>query len=302
MLDENTQAGGPQTENLPVEFSFKGLAVRTVSKDGEPWFVAADVCKALEIKNTTRANAPLDQDEKGLYLMKTLGGAQNLSVVNEFGLHRLILRSDKAKAKEFQRWVIHDVLPTIRKTGRYENNEQAAIDHAERRFQEIYSVDFVGPGDPLQILFGDKIPLSGHELFRFLARPTCEALGLRDLAAALDLLPKSEQGTVTIYTPQGPEELPAITEASMCRLAFTPRNRPDNAPRITKPFSSDDYINRFDLRLLAMLTTKAFLRWQQFRPRRLDLDGFDPFLHNFESALDAAFNLSAQYAEPDSDS
>jgi prophage antirepressor-like protein len=120
MLDQNAQASAPNAGSLPVEFRFKDLVVRTVSKDDEPWFVAADVCKALGIKNTTRAIAPLDQDEKGLYLMKTLGGAQDLSVVNEFGLYRLILRSDKAKAKEFQRWVIHDVLPTIRKTGRYE--------------------------------------------------------------------------------------------------------------------------------------------------------------------------------------
>lgn len=120
MLDQNARASAPNAGSLPVEFRFKDLVVRTVSKDDEPWFVAADVCKALGIKNTTRAIAPLDQDEKGLYLMKTLGGAQDLSVVNEFGLYRLILRSDKAKAKEFQRWVIHDVLPTIRKTGRYE--------------------------------------------------------------------------------------------------------------------------------------------------------------------------------------
>jgi prophage antirepressor-like protein len=302
MLDENTQAGDPQRENLPVEFRFEGSAVRTVPKEGGHWFVAADVCAALKLSDTGKAVAPLDDDEKGTNSIRTLGGQQDLLIVSESGLYSLIFKSRKPSAKRFRKWVTNEVLPSIRKTGRYENNQQAAIDHAERRFQEIYSVDFVGPDDLLQILFGDKIPLSGHELFRFLAGPTCEALGLPDLAAALDLLPKSEQGTVTIYTRQGPEELPAITEAAMYRLAFTPRNRPNNAPQITKPFSSVDYINRFDLRLLAMLTTKAFLRWQQFRPRRLDLDGFDPFLDNFESALTAAFNLAVQHVEPDSDS
>ncbi|VFU17592.1 hypothetical protein [Methylocella tundrae] len=212
------------------------------------------------------------------------------------------MRSELDAAERFQDWVTEDVLPAIRKTGRYESRQQPSLDHKSGSFEQAFCGDVLITDELLQILFGEKIPLSGHEKYRFLAGPTCDALGLADLAAALELIPKSEQETVTIYTPLGPEQLPAITGAAIYCLAFTPRNRPDRAPRITKPFSSVDYINRFDLRLLAMLTTKAFLRWQQFRPRRLDLDGFDPFLHNFESALTAAFSLAAQYAEPDSDS
>lgn len=302
MLDQNTQASAANAENLPVEFHFKDHVVRTVSENDEPWFIAADVCKALGIKDTSDAVARLDDDEKGTAQNRTLGGKQTFLTVNEFGLYRLILRSDKAIAKEFQRWVIHDVLPAIRKTGRYEASEQPVLDHKGGSFEQGFCGDVLITDELLQILFGQKLPLSGHEKYRFLAGPTCEALGLPDLAAALELIPKSEQGTITIYTPQGPEQLPAITEAAIYCLAFTPRTRPDYAPGITKPFSSIDYINRFDLRLLAMLTTKANLRWQQFRPRRLDLDGFDPFLDNFESALNAAFNLAVHYVEPDSDS
>jgi hypothetical protein len=143
----------------------------------------------------------------------------------------------------------------------------------------------------------------------FLAGPTCEALGLRDVDDVLDLIPKSEQGTVTVYTPHGPEQLPAITEAAMYCLAFTPRNRLDvvncagagNGRGITKPFSGSDYLNRFNLRLLAMQTTKLNLCWQQFRPRHPELADYDPFLANFESTLQAAAHLADQYVEPDFD-
>jgi prophage antirepressor-like protein len=305
MDDQNPQAAAPKTENLPVEFRFKDLVVRTVSKNEEPWFVAADVCKALEIKNTTRAIAPLDDDEKGLYQVKTLGGAQDLNVVNEFGLYRLILRSDKAKAKAFQRWVIHEVLPSIRKTGRYEAAQQPALDRSHRGFEEILVGEFIDPDALLQILFGEKIPFSGHEKFGFLAGPTCAALGLRDRDEALDLLPESEQGLVTIYTPHGPERQPAITEAAMYYLAFTPRNRPDvfdcaragHGAGIRRPFERDDHIDGLNLRLLAMLTTKLDFHWASFRPRQPALDDADPLLRDFESALRAAATLAAEYVD-----
>ena len=98
-------------------FNYGQNEVRTVQVDGEPWFVAGDVCSILDITNTTRATDGLDDDEKGLHTVNTPGGNQQVSIVNEPGLYSLILRSRKPEAKAFKRWITHEVLPTIRKTG-----------------------------------------------------------------------------------------------------------------------------------------------------------------------------------------
>ena len=93
--------------------------VRTLNIDSEPWFVAADVCKALDLGNTSMALSRLDDDEKGVSLIDTLGGVQNLTTVNEPGLYTLVLGSRKPEAKAFKRWITHDVIPSIRKNGGY---------------------------------------------------------------------------------------------------------------------------------------------------------------------------------------
>lgn len=91
--------------------------VRMVIRDGDPWWVAADVCAVLEISNPTMALERLDEDEKAKLNLGLQGGATN--VVNEFGLYNLILGSRKPEAKAFKRWVTHEVLPQIRATGSY---------------------------------------------------------------------------------------------------------------------------------------------------------------------------------------
>lgn len=93
--------------------------VRAIMKDGEPWFVAADVCRALEIANNRDALTRLEQDEKGVALTDTPGGAQEVTIVNEPGLYTLVLGSRKPEAKAFKRWVTHEVIPSIRKHGMY---------------------------------------------------------------------------------------------------------------------------------------------------------------------------------------
>ena len=100
-------------------FNYGVAEVRTVMIDGEPWFVAADVCRVLEFNEVHVAMRGLDEDEKDRYIIPTLGGAQDSWVISEAGLYSLILRSRKAEAKRFKRWVTHEVLPTIRKTGSY---------------------------------------------------------------------------------------------------------------------------------------------------------------------------------------
>jgi prophage antirepressor-like protein len=94
--------------------------VRSICIDGEPWFVAADVCKALEIGNSTNALKRLDDDEQALYSIKGLSrGNETANIVNEPGLYSLILGSRKPEAKAFKRWITHEVIPSIRKHGAY---------------------------------------------------------------------------------------------------------------------------------------------------------------------------------------
>ena len=94
--------------------------IRVVERDGEPWFVAADVCRALDVVNSRDAVARLDVDEKNTVVLTdgTPGNPQK-TIVNEPGLYTLILGSRKPEAKAFKRWITHEVIPTIRKTGAY---------------------------------------------------------------------------------------------------------------------------------------------------------------------------------------
>lgn len=115
-------------ENLQV-FKYENNDVRTVEMNGEPWFVLKDVCRALGVNNSRMVADRLDDDEKGVSQIDTLGGKQNMIVINEPGLYNIILRSDKPEAKPFRKWVTAEVLPTIRKHGAYMTPEtlQAAI-------------------------------------------------------------------------------------------------------------------------------------------------------------------------------
>lgn len=104
--------------------------VRTVIQDGEPWFVAADVCKALELDQVSNAVRKLDDDEKTLISIKGIAGGAgnpNVTAVSEPGLYSLVLGSRKKEAKDFKRWITHEVIPTIRKTGGYVHNSEVFI-------------------------------------------------------------------------------------------------------------------------------------------------------------------------------
>lgn len=100
-------------------FDFNGSEVRIVTRDGEPWFVAADVCRILEIANNRDAVTSLEDDEKGVAITDTLGGSQKVQIISESGLFALIFKSRKAEAVKFRKWVTSEVLPQIRKTGGY---------------------------------------------------------------------------------------------------------------------------------------------------------------------------------------
>lgn len=93
--------------------------------EGEPWFVAADVCRALGLGNSSDAIRKLDADEKdGVDLIDPIGRKQNTAIINEPGLYTLVLSSRKPEAKAFKRWITHEVIPAIRKTGGYISGQE----------------------------------------------------------------------------------------------------------------------------------------------------------------------------------
>jgi anti-repressor protein len=101
-------------------FSYEGNEVRTVQRDGEPWWVLKDVCSILDIANSRDAALRLDEDEKDdVGITDAIGRLQSTTVISESGLYNVILLSRKPEAKKFKRWVTHEVLPTIRKHGAY---------------------------------------------------------------------------------------------------------------------------------------------------------------------------------------
>lgn len=97
-------------------FVFGNYQIRVVQVENEPWFVANDVCKVLEIKNTTQAIQRLEVDERSMF---NIGRQGEVNIVNEYGLYSLILASRKVEAKKFKRWITHEVIPSIRKQGAY---------------------------------------------------------------------------------------------------------------------------------------------------------------------------------------
>ena len=102
-------------------FQYHDRELRTLQRDGEPWFVLKDVCKVLNMDTSKIKQVAdrLDPDEKGRYQIPTPGGPQDTTIINESGLYAVILRSDKPEAKPFRKWVTSQVLPSIRKHGGY---------------------------------------------------------------------------------------------------------------------------------------------------------------------------------------
>ena len=118
--------------NLAV-FTYTEHDIRTLVINEEPWFVARDILDVLDLNRSSVAL--LDDDERGVHSVDTPSGAQQMSVISEAGLYSLILRSRKPEAKQFKRWITHDVLPQIRKTGSY--NAPTAISFEEMTAQVI---------------------------------------------------------------------------------------------------------------------------------------------------------------------
>lgn len=202
--------------NILLFFIFQGHNIRVVIHDGEPWFVARDVCEVLEIGNASlaingnpsRHETGLDEDEKGIFPVNTLGGPQATLCVNEPGIYRLIARSHKPEAKPFQRWVYHEVLPSIRKTGSYSLPQQEPQEPSQRPSQEtdlrmhLLSLSKEKLGDELRDL---RTALSAIETTYHDSHP-CLTLAKDTLRGEIHYLRALLAAVETVYNNKYPQE------------------------------------------------------------------------------------------------
>jgi prophage antirepressor-like protein len=126
-------------------FTYSGQQVRTVVVDGEPWFVAGDVATILGYRMASDMTRRLDDDEKGTRSVRTPSGDQSMTVINEPGMYAAILGSQTPGAREFKRWLTHEVLPAIRKTGQFGSalptNFAEALELAAVKVREIEALE-----------------------------------------------------------------------------------------------------------------------------------------------------------------
>ncbi|AXM88479.1 MULTISPECIES: phage antirepressor Ant [unclassified Anoxybacillus] len=128
---------------LQKVFTYSGNQVRTIIKNDAVWFVAKDVCEILDIADARKAVQRLDEDERSLIpVIDSLGRKQETFIVNEPGLYALILGSRKQEARQFKRWITHEVIPTIRKTGGYVANDDLFVEtylkHADEQTKLLF--------------------------------------------------------------------------------------------------------------------------------------------------------------------
>jgi prophage antirepressor-like protein len=118
-ITQHKNGGDYVSSIIPFTFPETGQPVRTVTLDGEPWFVGRDATAILGYRTTNDGTRWLDEDEKGTHWVRTPGGDQEMVIVSEPGLYSLALRSKLPQAKSFRRWITHEVIPSIRRTGSY---------------------------------------------------------------------------------------------------------------------------------------------------------------------------------------
>lgn len=139
---------------------------RTIDRDGAPWFVLADVCRCLDIKNPSDAASRLDADEKMTLALTegqsgVRGGPRSMTIINESGLYSVTLRSDKAEAKRFKKWVTSEVLPSIRKTGAYGGRVPAFIRRYNANWDRV-STGYFSVISELTVRLWGRLEAVGH--------------------------------------------------------------------------------------------------------------------------------------------
>lgn len=123
-----------------IPFQYESKEVRVIQDEqGDPWWVASDICEILGLSNTSEALRGLDEDEKSTLRISEGGPERN--IISEAGLYSLIIRSHKPEAKKFKRWITHEVLPAIRKTGKYEIQGLSELDLIIQSAQELRKIE-----------------------------------------------------------------------------------------------------------------------------------------------------------------
>ena len=164
--------------------------IRVQVINNEPWFVAKDVCQVLGIEKYRDAISRLDEDERGSVLVDTLGGKQQFTATNESGLYHLIFQSRKPEAKRFRKWVTSEVLPAIRKTGRYETmKSRMAGGFLDLRDIPYESFKFMG-GEVRMVENEGVKWYSINDVFRCIGSRTESTQSVRRLNAKRDLARK----------------------------------------------------------------------------------------------------------------
>lgn len=153
--------------NLPQVFMYQGDQIRTVIKDGEPWFVLKDLCEILEIGNPSQVRSRLDDGViSNEVIPDALGRKQDTTFVNEDGLYDVVLESRKPEAKAFRKWVTSEVLPSIRKTGNYSIAPQLPQTYKEAlvallsKVEENEHLQFKIETDKPLVLFAESLQVS----------------------------------------------------------------------------------------------------------------------------------------------
>jgi prophage antirepressor-like protein len=178
-----------------VAINFNKRRVRVIIQRGVEWFVAKDVCDALGIQLSGKTFEDFPETEKGRYSVSTLGGKQEMLAVNEPGLYRLVFKSRKPEAEAFKTWVFEEVLPSIRKTGKYEVSKKdrrrsvearnSLADEWERVGGFSRPLDYVkATKHEYKVLFGDgrlkKEELDKRQIALLSMMETLESLGLSE--------------------------------------------------------------------------------------------------------------------------
>ena len=215
-------------------FKFEeSFTVRTVVKDGEPWFVAKDVCDVLGISNNRDALAALDEDEKSNVGKSDISNIEvpnrGLSIINESGLYALVIRSNKPNARKFRKWITSEVLPSIRKTGKYAAPVQPELplpdsrDDMEKLFRMRHNGVPVIPTPDLAKAFGVSVnQLHGirernNKIFTetldlFTIKGVTDNLICRILKAGYDIVPDCV--SINLWTQTGARKLQMLLDGS----------------------------------------------------------------------------------------
>ncbi|KQO88230.1 hypothetical protein ASF33_21940 [Methylobacterium sp. Leaf92] len=178
-----------------VPYTFEGRSLRSLGRDGEPWFVAGDAAAFLGYDHTPHLMRLLEDDEKGVHRMDTPGGEQEVSIISEAGLYRVIVQRRATSAippetreaiARFQRWVFHDVLPSIRRTGAFAPAEPASPPAVASTFKGYFSI-------------GRLIGLDRNQSALAANRATVSVLGVNPLAlmGATHLLAPAQEHVLT---------------------------------------------------------------------------------------------------------